>query len=73
MPETTRSMSRSSQLSSEGFTTKSPSSLPIRTAPTCFGSGMSDTAIAAEAPFIARMSYGCSCSADMVWQTSWVS
>ena len=56
VPETTRSMSRSSQFSSEGLTTKSPSSLPIRTAPTCFGSGMSETAIAAEAPFIARMS-----------------
>ena len=39
-----------------GLTTKSPSSLPTRTAPTCLATGMSEIASAAEAPFIARMS-----------------
>ena len=43
---------------SAGLTTNLPSSFPIRTAPTCVGNGMSETASAAEAPFIARMSYG---------------
>ena len=36
-PETIRSISSSSSASSSGLTTKSPSSLPIRTAPTYFG------------------------------------
>ena len=36
-PETIRSISSSSSVSSSGLTTKSPSSLPIRTAPTCVG------------------------------------
>ena len=39
-----------------GLTTKSPSSLPIRTAPTCLATGTGEIASAAEAPFIARMS-----------------
>ena len=39
-----------------GLTTKLPSILPIRTAPTGVGSGMSEIISAAEAPFIARMS-----------------
>ncbi len=39
-----------------GLTTKLPSTLPIRTAPTGVGNGMSEIISAAEAPFIARMS-----------------
>ncbi len=39
-----------------GLTTKLPSILPIRTAPTGVGSGMSEIISAVEAPFIARMS-----------------
>ena len=39
-----------------GLTTKSPSSLPIRTAPTVSATGTGEIASAAEAPFIARMS-----------------
>jgi hypothetical protein len=38
------------------LTTKSPSSLPIRTAPTWAATGIGEIASAAEAPFIARMS-----------------
>ena len=45
-----------SRSSSRGLTTKLPSILPIRTAPTGVGSGMSEIISAAEAPFIARMS-----------------
>ncbi len=58
VPDTIRSRSSSSSLSSSGLTTKSPSSFPIRTAPTCLATGISEMASAAEAPFIARMSYG---------------
>ena len=56
VPETTRSISSSSSVSSSGLTTKSPSSLPTRTAPTCLATGTGEIASAAEAPFIARMS-----------------
>ena len=56
VPETIRSRSSSSWVSSSGLTTKSPSSFPIRTAPTCLATGISEIASAAEAPFIARMS-----------------
>ena len=55
-PETIRSISSSSSDSSSGLTTKSPSSLPIRTAPTYLATGTGEIASAAEAPFIARMS-----------------
>ena len=55
-PETIRSISRFSCSSSDGLTTKSPSSLPTRTAPTCSATGTGEIASAAEAPFIARMS-----------------
>ena len=42
--------------SSDGLTTKLPSTLPIRTAPTGNGNGMSEIITAADAPFMARMS-----------------
>ncbi len=42
--------------SSGGLTTKLPSILPMRTAPTGVGSGTGEIISAAEAPFIARMS-----------------
>ena len=45
-----------SRSSSRGLTTKLPSILPIRTAPTGVASGISEIISAAEAPFIARMS-----------------
>ena len=66
-------MSASCIASSPGLTTKLPSILPIRTAPTGCGNGMSETISAAEAPFIARMSYGASWSTDSGMFTSWVS
>ena len=50
-----------------------PSILPIRTAPTGIGNGMSDTISAADAPFIARMSYGLTWSTEIGIATSWVS
>ena len=56
VPATIRSSSSSSWRSSSGLTTKSPSSLPIRTEPTCLLTGISEIARAAEAPFMARMS-----------------
>ena len=57
VPATIRSRSLApSRSSSRGLTTKLPSILPIRTAPTGVGSGMSEIISAAEAPFIARMS-----------------
>ncbi len=56
VPATIRSSSSSAWSSSEGLTTKSPSSLPIRTAPTWAATGTGEIASAAEAPFIARMS-----------------
>ena len=61
VPATTRSSSErlslsASRSSSGGLTTKLPSILPMRTAPTGVGSGMSEIISAAEAPFIARMS-----------------
>ena len=46
----------SSNASSSGLTTKLPSILPTRTAPTGVGNGMSETISAADAPFIASMS-----------------
>ncbi len=58
VPATTRSMSAVSSCSSVGLTTKLPSTLPIRTAPTAVGYGMSEIISAADAPFIARTSYG---------------
>ena len=58
VPDTTRSMSAVSSASSVGLTTKLPSTLPTRTAPTGIGKGMLETISAAEAPFMARMSYG---------------
>jgi len=58
VPATTRSRSEvpSERDSSGGLTTKLPSILPMRTAPTGVGSGTSEIISAAEAPFIARMS-----------------
>ena len=61
VPATIRSRSEgfsasASRSGSFGLTTKLPSTLPIRTAPTGVGSGMSEIISAAEAPFIARMS-----------------
>ena len=56
VPETTRSRSAVRRSSSFGLTTKLPSILPIRTAPTGCGNGMLETISAAEAPFMARMS-----------------
>jgi hypothetical protein len=74
VPATTRSSGDSSSHSSSGLTRKFPSaSWPMRTAPTGAGKGMSDTISAALAPFMARMSYGCSWSTDMGIETSWVS
>ncbi len=69
VPATIRSSSEgfsasSSRSGSDGLTTKLPSILPIRTAPTGVGSGMSEIISAAEAPFIARMSYGCTWSIE---------
>ena len=58
VPDTTRSMSAVRSSSSVGLTTKLPSTLPMRTAPTGIGKGMLETISAAEAPFMARMSYG---------------
>ena len=56
-PATTRSRSEpSSRSSSLGFTTKLPSTLPIRTAPTGPAKGTLEIISAADAPFIARMS-----------------
>ena len=55
-PDTIRSISSSGSVSSSGLTTKSPSSLPMRTAPTYLATGTGEIASAAEAPFIARMS-----------------
>ena len=63
VPATTRSSVLSFSLparsdSSVGLTTKLPSILPMRTAPTGVGNGTLEIISAAEAPFIARMSYG---------------
>ena len=74
MPATTRSMSAVSSCSSVGLTTKSPpSTLPMRTAPTAVGNGTSETISAADAPFMARMSYGWTWSTESVSATSCVS
>ena len=57
VPATTRSSGLSRSHSSLGLTMKSPSSSwPMRTAPTGTGNGMSDTARAALAAFMASMS-----------------
>ncbi len=45
----------------------------MRTAPTCAATGISEIARAAEAPFIARMSYGWTWSTEIGWETSCVS
>ena len=73
VPETTRSRSAVRRSSSFGLTTKLPSILPIRTAPTGSGKGMLETISAAEAPFMARMSYGTTWSIDSGIETSCVS
>jgi hypothetical protein len=56
-----------------GFTTKLPSILPIRTAPTGPANGTLEIISAAEAPFIARMSYGWTWSTEIGIATSCVS
>ena len=56
VPATIRSSSSSSERSSDGLTTNSPSSLPTRTAPTWAATGIGEIARAAEAPFMARLS-----------------
>ena len=63
----------STSSSSSGLTTKLPSILPTRTAPTGAGNGTLDTISAAEAPFMASMSYGLTWSTDIGSATSWVS
>ena len=73
VPATTRSMSVVRSCSSVGLTTKLPSILPMRTAPTAVGYGTSEIISAADAPFIARMSYGWTWSTDSVRLTSCVS
>ncbi len=74
VPHTMRSRSEFSKVSASlGLTTKLPSTLPIRTAPTGIGYGMSEIISAADAPFIARMSYGCTPSMLSVIETSCVS
>ncbi len=45
----------------------------MRTAPTCLATGTGEIASAAEAPFIARMSYGFTPSTDIGIATSCVS
>ena len=73
VPATTRSMSAVRSCSSVGLTTKLPSTLPMRTAPTGVGYGMSEIISAADAPFIARMSYVWTWSTESVRLTSCVS
>ena len=74
VPATIRSSSPSSSDSSSGLTTNAPSSsLPMRTAPTGIGNGMSEIISAALAPFMARMSYGFTWSTDIGIATSCVS
>ena len=59
VPATMRSRSVFSwRSSSDGLTTKLPSTLPMRTDPTGVGNGMWETISAADAPFMASMSYG---------------
>ena len=66
-------MSAVRSCSSVGLTTKLPSILPMRTAPTAVGYGTSEIISAADAPFMARMSYGWTWSTDSVRLTSCVS
>ena len=75
VPATTRSRSLrpSARSASAGLTTKLPSTLPMRTAPTGVGSGTGEIISAAEAPFIARMSYGWTWSTLSGMPTSCVS
>ena len=73
VPATIRSRSAVSCCSSVGLTTKLPSTLPMRTAPTGVGNGRLETIRAADAPFMARMSYGWSWSIDSGMETSCVS
>src|SRR4051794_3429484 len=74
VPATTRSRSvLSTRSASLGLTTKLPSTLPMRTAPTGAASGTGEIISAADAPFIARTSYGCSWSTLSGMFTSCVS
>ena len=74
VPATMRSRSQlSSRSCSLGLTTKLPSILPIRIAPTGLGSGTGESISAADAPFIARMSNGWSWSTESGNVTSCVS
>src|SRR3954469_8603456 len=74
VPATTRSSFGLSSVSSGGLTMKLPSSSwPTRTAPTGCCTGMSEIWIAADAPFIARMSYGWMWSIEIGIATSCVS
>ena len=56
VPATIRSRSMPTRSASSGLTTKLPSILPMRTAPTGVGSGTGESISAVDAPFIARMS-----------------
>lgn len=76
VPATMRSRSLlplSSSDSSGGLTTIVPSILPMRTAPIGSGSGIEDSVSAADAPFIARMSYGWTWSTEIGSATTCVS
>ena len=55
------------------FLQPDPLILPIRTAPTAAGNGTCETISAADAPFIASMSYGFTWSTEIGSATSWVS
>jgi hypothetical protein len=66
VPQTIRSSVDSFVSGRVGLTTSSPSRQPTRTAPTGPRNGIGDSMSAAEAPLMARMSCGCTWSAEKV-------
>ena len=66
VPQTIRSSVDSLRSGSVGLTARLPSIRPMRTAPTGPRNGIGDSMSAAEEPLIARMSCGCTWSAENV-------
>ena len=73
VPQTMRSSVDSFRSGSVGLTARLPSIRPIRTAPTGPRNGIGESMSAAEEPLIARMSCGCTWSAENVVTMIWTS
>jgi hypothetical protein len=73
VPQTIRSSVDSFRSGRVGLTTRRPSMRPTRTAPTGPRNGIGESISAADEPLMARMSCGCTWSAENVVTMTWTS